>query len=247
MIFLSRIYKITAFFIWSLIVMSSSIPYRFMGWEGRRKIAHLVQLWARGVAKIINLHVKTYGDAGDISSGLVVSNHLGYIDIITHGTIFPLRFTPKKEVVSWPLVGGIVSSSNPVIIDRTSKAASKNTLRNFIKTMRQGMYLIVYPEGTSTDGKRGIAPFKSTPFEAAILGKLPILPVLTRYRGPSGNDISWYGDMKFFPHLWKILALNSIEAEVRFLPAIFPEGKTRKEMSTYVHNMMDREYRALEV
>jgi lyso-ornithine lipid O-acyltransferase len=182
----------------------------------------------------------------DKISGLVVSNHLGYIDIIAHGTIFPPRFTPSEEVMRMPILGMIIRSSNPVVVNRRSSAASKRSLRDFAKTMRRGMYLIVYPEGTSTDGKSGVLPFKSTSFEAATTTGLPILPVLTRYIEPEGqSSVCWYGDMTFMPHFWRVLALPSIEAELHFLPPVFPEGRSRKELSSAVHDIMSAGYRKI--
>jgi 1-acyl-sn-glycerol-3-phosphate acyltransferase len=109
--------------------------------------------------------------------------------------------------------------------------------------MKRGMYLIVYPEGTSTDGKSGILPFKSTSFEAALVGNSPIIPVITRYNEVPGRPtVCWYGDMTLLPHVWQILRFPSIEAEVRFLDPIMPEGRPRKELASFVHDVMVREY-----
>lgn len=223
------------------------MPYRLRGWRTRKKVSQFVHLWARGVARIVNLRVRTYGSVPLDTSGLLVSNHLGYLDIVTHGSIFPLRFSPSTEAMKIPVIGTLIRLTNPVVVDRTSPASSKRTLRDYAKTMLKGMYMIVYPEGTSTDGKNGLSTFKSTSFEAAISGNLPVLPVLTRYIEPAGSpSVCWYGDMSFLPHFWQVLGVPTIEAELRFLPAIFSEGRSRKEFSSAVHDIMDREYHKLQ-
>ncbi len=240
---LRRLYRVTAIFFWTLFMILRALPHQFGGWEGRRKIADLLRTWSRGVAGILNLRVEVRGKIPDDFSGLVVSNHLGYIDIITHGTVFPLRFTSTTVVARWPIFGSMIAVTQPVLVNRESRPASRKALRDFAKTMRKGMCLIVYPEGTSTDGKGGILPFKSTSFEAATFGDMPILPVLTRYiEEPGKPTVCWYGDMTLLPHMWQVLGLSSVEAELHILPPVYPEGMSRKEVSSRVHGLMEKEY-----
>ncbi|MGD2279072.1 MAG: lysophospholipid acyltransferase family protein [Candidatus Omnitrophota bacterium] len=246
MAFLRRIYRIAAIAVWTFALILMSVPYRFRGWQGRKKISYLLRLWAKGMAKIVNLKIHTYGDAHGATGGLVVSNHLSYIDIIAHGTVFPPRFTSTTEIAKWPVIGPVVDFSNPVVVDRNSPASSRKAFRDFAKTMKRGMYLIVYPEGTSTDGKNGILPFKSTSFEAATAGDMPVIPILTRYReAPGRTTVCWYGDMTFLPHVWEVLGYPSIDSELHFMPPIYPEGRSRKKMSSYVHELMNCEYQKL--
>ncbi|MFH1791735.1 MAG: lysophospholipid acyltransferase family protein [Candidatus Omnitrophota bacterium] len=247
MIFFRRIYKLIAVNAWSAYCVVRTIPYRFRGWDGKKEIiARFGHMWARGMAGILNLRVRVFGDRSGIPVGLIVSNHLGYLDIITHGVVFPLRYVSKKEIAKWPIVGWIVKSSQSVFVDRASKKGSRQALRDFAKTMKHGIYLIVYPEGTSTDGENGILPFKSTAFEAAIYGDMPITPILTLYKEKRGRDtVCWYGDMTFFPHFWRVLGLSSIRAEVHILPVYYPGSKSRKEAANDLHDLMDKEYRKL--
>ena len=246
MAFLRRLYRIIAIVVWFFVVSSMSIPYQFRGWRGRKKISRLSRLWIRGVARIINLRVHTHGNAREAEGGLVVSNHLGYIDILVHGMVFPLRFTSTTEIAKWPVLGPVIALTHPIWVNRESPSASKKAKRDFTKTMKKGLYLIVYPEGTSTDGKDGILPFKSTSFEAAVHGDMPVIPILTRYREVSGRTtVCWDGDMTLMPHMWEILGYPSIDAELYFLPPIYPEGRDRKELASYVRSVMDREYRRI--
>ena len=245
---LLRLYRISALILWAVYVALLSMPHRLKGgWKSIKEISNFTHLWNKGIARIINLRIKVSGEIPAVTGGLVVSNHLSYVDIVTHGAVFPLRYSPKSDIAKWPFLGWYIGLSRPIWTSRESRQTSKKILRDFAKTMNKGMYLIVYPEGTSTDGKNGILPFKSTPFEAAIAGNAPIIPVLTRYRQPHGEPtICWYGDMTLLPHLWQVLSFPSIEAELRFLKPIFPSGRSRKELASHVHDMMTREYRKLE-
>ncbi len=211
-----------------------------------RRISRFTHIWNRGIAKIINMRVDVSGNIPDLSGGLVVSNHLGYIDIVVHGSLLPMRYSPKADISRWPILGWYIGLSRPIWIDREAKKAARKALRDFAKTMKRGMYMIVYPEGTSSNGKSGILPFRSTSFEAAITGNLPIIPMLTSYKeAPGGPEICWYGDMKLLPHIWNVLKAPALEARIRFLDPVYPEGRSRKELASYVHGIMDREYRKL--
>jgi lyso-ornithine lipid O-acyltransferase len=228
-------------FVWTAGVIFISLPNRLRGWNGIRATSKLVCIWGKGVARISGISVKTYGKMPADVSGLVISNHLSYVDIVVHASIFPLRFTPSTDVGKMPIVGTVTAMSNALFVDRTSATSAKKTARNFIKTMRKGLFLIVYPEATSTDGKRGILPFKSTPFDAASEGNMPVIPILTRYKEKSSEpEIPWYGDMTFFPHFWTLLGSKSIEAEVLFLDPIEPGEKSRKELAAYTHEVMSK-------
>lgn len=244
MSFLVRLYRIAALIAWSAIVGLMSAPWQFRGgWKGVKGVSRFVHLWNKGVARIVNLRVKVYGNIPPLAGGLLVSNHLSYIDIVTHGSTLPVRYSPKSDIAKWPVLGWYLGLSRPIWVDRRSKQAAKKAMEDFAETMRHGMHLIVYPEGTSTDGKNGILPFKSTSFEAAIESNAPILPVITRYRqAPGRTTVCWYGDMTLLPHVWELLAFPSIEAELRFLEPVFPDGRPRKELASLVHGIMSREY-----
>lgn len=242
MALLIRLYRITALFLWSMVIAVMSMPYQFgHTWKSKQRIGHLTHLWSKGVARIINLRVTITGRMPQASGGLVVANHLSYLDIVVHGSILPLRHTPKVDIRSWPLLGWYIGLSNPIWINRQSKQVSKSVLREFAKTMKHGIYLIVFPEGTTTDGKHGILPFKSTPFEAAITGNSPIIPVIIRYEEPAGRPtVCWYGDMLLLPHVWQALGFPSIKAHLYFLPAVFPEGRSRKKLAEDLHTLMSK-------
>lgn len=244
MAFFRALYRICALIVWSAAASLSSLPYQVRGgWKNIRKISQFVCMWNKGVAKIIDLRITVRGDLPPDSGALVVSNHVSYVDIIAHGSILPVRYAPKADIATWPVLGWYLGLSRPIWTDRGSRKASRKALRSYVKTMKKGMCLVIYPEGTTTDGKSGILPFKSTAFEAAIMGGVPIVPVLTRYKGAHGaSGIAWYGDMTLLPHVWQVLKRPSMEVEVRFLKPIYPDGRSRKELAAFVHGVMVREY-----
>lgn len=234
-------YKLTALVLWSLLLVPMTFPFRLAGRKYLKQITAITRLWLRGAARISNLKVKVHGSLPK-QGALIVSNHLSYVDGIVEGGLLNLRWASRADVAKWPLVGLLIASSGTIWVDRTTKSASKKTLDEFIYTLQSGFCLLVWPEGTSTDGKDGLLPFKSTAFEAAVAAGVPAYPILISY---ADHNVLWYGEMTLVPHLCKIFALPKIEAELHALEAIHPNGMDRKEFAEHVRQVMDREYRKI--
>jgi 1-acyl-sn-glycerol-3-phosphate acyltransferase len=212
------------------------------GWGGIKRVTKITRIWGWGISKIIGMNIKVYGDPKKIEGGIIVANHHSYLDIIAHASVFRIRFTPKVEIASWPVLGWILGLNRPIWIDRKSKQSSHKTLAEYRETLEHGINLIVYPEGTSSDGT-GILPFKSTPFEAVSSGNHKIYPVLIRYmQKPGEPTLCWYGDMTLLPHCWHILGRPSINVEIHIMDPLMPEGRNRKELAAFVHDYMEKKY-----
>lgn len=246
MALIRRLVRVILLFGWffSLTVWVALVN-RKKGWKGVADAAAWTRFWARGSARIAGHRVTVYGEPEAFDGGLIVSNHLGYLDIVAHASVFRIRFAPKKEIRSWPLLGFMISLNRPVWIDRKSRQKSKEAADEMAATMQNGVAMLVYPEGTSTDGEHGLLPFKSTPFEAAAELALPIQPTLLFYEGvPKQTEpLAWYGDQELLPHVWRILGLKEIKMRVYVLPVVYPEpGEDRKALALRVHDLMEREY-----
>lgn len=219
---------------------------REKGWDAVARAAHFTRIWAAQSAKIIDLKVRVEGSKDGFPGGLIVCNHQGYLDILVNASLFEIRFAPKSEMLRWPFLGKLVGLNRPVWIDRSSRQKSRHAAEEMVETMKHHISMLVYPEGTSTDGER-LLPFKSTPFEAACEVGLPILPVLLRYSSTpadgDGGPLAWHGSDLLLPHIWRILGLKEICADVKILPVVYPiEGESRKELAARVHDLMETEF-----
>lgn len=152
------------------------------------------------------------------TAGIVVSNHLSYLDIPIFSADMPCVFVSKSEVRSWPLFGMITTMAGTVYVDRKRKADTRNANDGIRNALRQGLRVVIFPEGTSSDGS-GVLPFFPSLLEPAMETSAPITAAHLRYQvkeGSVGRDLAYWGDMTFFPHLLKLLSLNGISSEVRF-------------------------------
>ena len=228
-----RIYRLSLLLFWLIwmALVSLRIAYRRDRWSSIQGMAGQIQKWGRGLLRIFNIKLTVHPPDAEYHGGLVVSNHMGYVDIFVHSALCRMRFCPKSDVKSWPVLGWYAELTHPIWIDRRSRLKSKDALNEFCLTLEHGIPLIVYPEGTSTDGKQ-VLPFKTSSFEVAAAGGFPIQPVVTIYRVPAGSDSPcWYTDIGILPHLWQLLGIPSIQCDVYVLPQIRAEGRSRKELS----------------
>ena len=211
-------------------------------WDAISGTSEIVRKWGAGLARIFHIHIHCHGEnplAGQNREGmLVVSNHLGYIDVFVHSALFALRFAPKAEIRKWPILGLYTSLVHPVWVDRSSRMKSRECVEEFKATLENGIPLIVYPEGTTTDGK-GLLPFKSSLFDIVLDGKYKILPVVTRYRVPEGAaNPGWFGDITMGRHLWDFLAIPQIDADIYILPPIVSQTRDRKLLALQVQKII---------
>jgi 1-acyl-sn-glycerol-3-phosphate acyltransferase len=107
-----------------------------------------------------------------------------------------------------------------------------------------GVGVVVFPEGTSTDGS-GVAPFRTPLFEHAAATGLPVHAAALAFSTPAGSPpareaVCWWGDMELLPHLAALLRLPSIEARVSFAPEPIVDAD-RKRLAARLHALVGDE------
>lgn len=127
--------------------------------------------------------------------GVLVSNHLGFIDPLILGTLKPCAPIAKAELGAWPVVGGAAERMGAMFVDRSDAMSGASVLWRARRYLEAGVTVLNFPEGTTTEGKT-MAPFKRGLFGLARHLNVPILPV--HLRVPS--DLRWVGDDYFLPH-----------------------------------------------
>jgi 1-acyl-sn-glycerol-3-phosphate acyltransferase len=163
----------------------------------------------------------------------MVANHTGYFDIIILAAAAQVSFVAKSEVKRWPLFGLMATLQETVYIDRGKKSRAGESREVLRARLLAGDALVLFPEGTSSDGNR-VHKFKSALIGAAEAQtgtgiaddaqEVPVQPVSITYVGlhgmPMGREnralYAWYGDMELLPHLWEALKTGPFEAVVEF-------------------------------
>ena len=200
---------------------------RVRGPLGLERRAVWLQSACRLVLRSLGIHYHVEGVAP--SHGLVVANHLSYLDILIFSSAMPCFFVAKSEVENWPYFGKAARTGGTLFIDRSSLASADEVATQIAERLALAVPILFFPEGTSTDGST-VLRFHSWLYDPAIRIGAPVTAAAVRYvlAGDSQeSDLCWFGDASFLPHLWKALGTAGFSAEVKFgEPHIYPDRRT---------------------
>ncbi len=180
----------------------------------------------------------------------LISRHIGYIDGIILGALTPLTFISKKEIGDWPLIGKVVQISGTIFVDRQNRSRICHCLRKMAGRLKDQINLLIFPEGTSTDGSK-VLPFQAPFFSVPIMTRSAIVPITIEYHRLDGktiapenrDEICWYNHMKFAPHLWNLLRFRRIDVRVVVHEKISTEtyrntSEDRKKLAQRCHQAL---------
>ena len=168
--------------------------------------------------------------------GLLISNHLSYLDVIVLGSLTPSVFVARHDVKSWPVFGWLASLAGTVYVNRERRAQVGQVADQMQTVLAAGVLVILFPEGTSSDGK-SVLPFKSSLLEPATQPTHPLAVGRIHYElddGDVSEEICYWKDMTFFPHLLNLLTKRRVRATVRFVP-VNERSADRKELARQLH------------
>ena len=206
----------------------------------------LPRLYHRTVCRILRVEVQIEGIVP--SSGLIVANHVSWLDIPVLSAAAKVSFVAKKDVEAWPLFGTLARLQNTVFVDRQRRHGTGQSRDEILHRLQAGETLVLFPEGTSNNG-RHLQPFKSTFFAVVDGTGIPIVPVTLVYQSQHGlpltlrqwPQVAWYGDMGLLPHLWAALKGGPLGVRVIFhAPLSLPEHGHRKALAAAAEKQIRR-------
>jgi 1-acyl-sn-glycerol-3-phosphate acyltransferase len=203
----------------------------------RRSIRERVRWLSRASAR----HVKWMGCGikvhGEIpTGGLIVSNHVSYVDIVALSTVAKCAFVSKKEVARWPIFGLYARLGATVFVDRERRSAVADVADEMRVRLDAGVPLTLFPEGTSTDGS-DVLPFRTSLFEPVVELGCPVTACALRYSlegGSVADEIAYWGDMTLAPHLLNLLGKSGVTLDIHFGPSKRRTGD-RKTLARDLH------------
>jgi 1-acyl-sn-glycerol-3-phosphate acyltransferase len=206
---------------------------------GRGPEAFALFYWA-GIRRILGIRLTVHGTLTPHRPVLFIANHCSWADIVVLGSILPGCFVAKSAIASWPFISLIARLGRTIFVSRQRRTvgAERNTLAT---ALTKGKNIILFPEGTTSDGTR-VLSFSSSLLALAEGPAAPaVQPVTLVYDRLNGTPIrrrdrpaiSWYGDMDLAPHAIRVLQYATIHATLVLSPAIEPGTVTsRKQLST---------------
>jgi len=211
---------------------------RWCGLSGKcsgSKRAAWLQRVSRRILGIFKTQIKTSGSIP--KSGLLVSNHLSYVDILVIASITPAVFVAKREVKGWPVFGFFARLAGTVFVDRERRTRVGQTAGEIATALNHGALVVLFPEGTSSNGET-VLPFKSSLLEPATRQTHALFASHIQYEIDDGDvreDICYWREKPLLAHIINLLSKRTIKAEVRFTQ--LREASTdRKELAKQLHS-----------
>lgn len=192
-------------------------------------------VYHRNLCRLLQARVEVRGTPVEGTPCLIASNHCSWLDIVVLSAVRPLSFISKQEVGSWPMFGQLARLQRTIFVDRDRRSATAKFKTQIQERLKAGDTLVLFPEGTSTDGNR-VLGFKSALMGAADVtyvdvdtgaqAHVPVQPVTVAYTGLHGLPLgrherpvfTWYGDMDLAPHLWEALKRGPLDVVIEFHP-----------------------------
>lgn len=192
--------------------------------------AKWLQRTCRRILRCLAIHADFAGEPP--RRGLLVCNHLSYLDIIVLGARQPMAFVSKREVRNWPLIGWLTKCAGTVYIDREQRSDVARASAALTGKIAEGAVVCLFPEGTSSDGS-DVLPFRPSLLQPAVDRGWTITPAHLRYELSDGaveEEVCYWRDMVFGPHLLNLLGKEVIRARVCYGESLQPRGD-RKQLA----------------
>lgn len=208
----------------TLMVLAVGMALAVMVAPGRLQAERLCGWWMRQLLALLGVRVQLSGATPAAPEGLLVANHVSWLDIAVIASLLPGRFVAKRELRDWPLLGSLAEAAGTYFIRRGGHATQALSERLECQ-LRGGGRVLLFPEGTTTRGT-SLRRFHPRLFAAAAAGSATIQPLALRYgRAPDGRDLAPFVDEdSLLPHLLRLLGIPGLEVHVVLAPAFVAVG-----------------------
>ncbi len=231
---------LTAFLLLSLPLMPMQALLIRLAPDAARRLPNW---YHRGVCRLMGIRLSVVGELPAGRAVLIAANHTSWLDIPVLSALAPVSFIAKKEVAGWPFVGTLARLQRTVFVDRTRRTAVGPTTDELANRLYSGDTVVLFAEGTSSDGNR-LLPFMSSLFAAVAKDDAPaqvtIVPLAVVYKRRHGvclgreqrREVAWYGDMEMRRHAWSVLRDGPLEVEIRIgTPLATTDRRDRKRLA----------------
>ncbi len=138
------------------------------------------KIWARCCCALllIRTEIRGHENIDKKTSYVFVANHQGAFDIfLIYGYLgHNFKWMMKKQLQKIPVVGAACVAAGHIMVDKSARSKLQQTMQQAEQTLKGGMSLVVFPEGTrSHDGR--LHNFKRGAFMLAEEFSLPVVPL----------------------------------------------------------------------
>jgi len=226
------------------------LPFQLLGLRFNWKIRRfLPRLWHRVACRVLGIRVRVHGVLEAKRPLLLAANHASWKDILVLGSVADVVYIAKSEVRGWPVFGILARLQATIFVEREQRQKTGEQVNEIAERLAAGEVVVLFPEGTTSDGNR-LLEVKSSLFGAAASavphapdGIVHIQPVSIAYTGLHGMAMgryhrpiaAWPGDIELLPHLMGILRAGAVDVDVDFGERVdYTRTSNRKAVSRTV-------------
>ena len=226
------------------------LPIQLVGLRFNLKIRRrLPRLWHRVACRVLGLKVRVHGTLETRRPLLLASNHVSWKDIMVLGSVADVVYIAKSEVRGWPVFGILARLQATIFVEREQRRKTGDQVDEIARRMADGEIVVLFPEGTTSDGNR-LLEIKTSLFGAAASavpdapeGIVHVQPVAIAYTGLHGMAMgryhrplaAWPGDIELMPHLLGVAREGAVDVDVDFGERVeVSQASSRKEVSRAV-------------
>ena len=149
----------------------------------RRGVNFFTSNFSQAVLTATGVHLNVIGRENLTAQrpAVFIFNHRNQVDPIISGALIRDNWVAvaKKELEKDPIMGTLGKLLDGVFIDRDDSAAAVETLHTVEERAKNGLSILMAPEGTRLDTTE-VGPFKKGPFRIAMTVGIPIVPIVIR-------------------------------------------------------------------
>ncbi|MCX8578529.1 1-acylglycerol-3-phosphate O-acyltransferase [Gilliamella sp. B2717] len=178
MVFLFRLITVVLI---GIVVCVLGVIFCLFNPRNPKNVARFAHLFSFFFKPILGVKVDTrlYPEISKIGSCVYIANHQNNFDMVVAADVVqPKTVTVGKKSLAWiPFFGQLYYLTGNILIDRNNKSKAHDTIGQVVKEIKtRGISIWMFPEGTRSRG-RGLLPFKTGAFKAAIAAGVPIVPI----------------------------------------------------------------------
>lgn len=194
----------------------------------------ILRKWSAALLGIFNVRVTFRSTTTRNTGGLIVANHISWLDVFVLNSVLPTRFIAKSEVRNWPFIGWLCVRANTIFIHREKRHDTARVNQLAVTALQRGEQIALFPEGTSTDGTK-VRHFHASLLQPAIDAGVAIRPIAIRYHDQHGHhstDAAYIDEMSFLASLWNLLCSPALRVQLTDLPLLPSTNASRRTLAT---------------
>jgi len=199
----------------------------------------IMHRWSVELLDVLHVRISVDGELPlhKIKQGLIVANHISWLDVFVMASVLPMRFVAKSEVRGWPFIGWLCARANTIFIERNKRSDTIRTNLQAVEHLRSGNCMAIFPEGTTSDGTQ-VRHFHASLLQPAIDSQTSIYPVAIHYHDKNNKpnfDAAYIDDMTFIASMWKILSSPDLHVRLTTIEALSTQVENRRALGLEAH------------